>query len=514
MMAPMHRLRLSSCLPLLRALGVVALLASPVSRAQDAPLPAPISEALQRAGMPPSALSLLVWPVDTPTPRLAHLATTPRPFASVMKLFTTGAGLLTLGPAWTWSTDTALGGPLSPDGVLNGSLYIKGQGDPALLQEHVSLMVNRWRAAGLREIRGDIVFDRQWLAVPAHDPAAFDGRPLRPYNAGPDALLVNHQSVVLRFVPDASRPGQIRVAMDPPLDGVELHTQLTIKAEASCGDWREAMDLRMAPIKGWHKEGLSRWSIQLRGPYPLSCGEKDWPVLWQGDGPGDLAARLLQAAWRQAGGTLKGQIRDGAWPENAAVWQRWTSPPLGSIVRDINKFSNNVMARQLFLTQATAPLPTGTDSTSTPSPATLDAARTRVSAVVRQATTRAANHTPCDGEALVLDNGSGLSRMERTSAMCLGEWLQVLWRSPVMPELMASLPITSVDGTTKRWQGAAGYAHIKTGSLDGVSALGGYVDGQSGRRQVVVAVVQYPRNEAIRPVMEAILNWARQDLPN
>lgn len=508
----MHRLQLSSCLRAARRLVLAGCLAGPAAQAQtptpQTPLPAPLARTLQQAGIAPDAVSLLVWPVDAPAPRLAHGAAAPRPVASVMKLFTTGAALQTLGPAWTWSTEAALGGRLRPDGTLEGALYLRGQGDPALLQEQVGLMLARWRSAGLRTIAGDLVLDRGRFVTPPHDPDAFDGRGLRPYNAGPDALLLNHQSITLRILPDAARPGQLRAALSPTLEGVELSARLTPVAGTACGDWRAALTLRMEALPGWHHHGLNRWRVRLEGPYPLACGEQDWPVLWQGDGPGDFTTRLLAQAWQEAGGHLQGDIRAGTWPTGLPTWQRWTSPPLSVVVRDINKFSNNVMARQLFLTLAMSDANAGAE----PPPATLEAARSRVGQIVREATADANGRSPCEGEALVLDNGSGLSRLERSSALCLGGWLRTVWHSPIMPELLASLPLTGVDGTARRWSGASGHAHIKTGSLDGVSAIAGYVDGQSGHRHIVVGIVQDPRSGAARPVLDALLDWARQDL--
>jgi D-alanyl-D-alanine carboxypeptidase/D-alanyl-D-alanine-endopeptidase (penicillin-binding protein 4) len=117
----------------------------------------------------------------------------------------------------------------------------------------------------------------------------------------------------------------------------------------------------------------------------------------------------------------------------------------------------------------------------------------------------------CQSDALVLDNGSGLSRLEHTSARCMAQWLQAMWRSPVMPEFIASLPLNGVDGTTRRWQAAAGQAHIKTGSLEGVVSVSGYVLGESGQRIVVVGLVNHPRADAARPLLQALIDWARQD---
>ncbi|MFY9811929.1 D-alanyl-D-alanine carboxypeptidase/D-alanyl-D-alanine endopeptidase [Aquabacterium sp.] len=482
--------------PTLRHLACGLLLLWPLTSWAQSPthggsssLPSPVTAALHAQGIPAEAVSLWVAPVDGGPPRLEHLSETLRPAASVMKLFTTGAALRTLGPAWTWQTDVTLTGTLRPDGTLTGSVHVRGSGDPSLRMEQVSLMLSRWRGAGLRHIQRDIVLDRTAFQLPAHDPWAFDGKGLRPYNAGPDALLLNHQAVTLHLMPDAARPGQVRVAMEPPLAGVTLDVEVAPDTRAGCGDWRAALDLQLSPAPGWPKHHLSPWRVHVRGPYPLSCGAQTWPVLWPGANGEDFAARLLTQTWRQLGGELDGQVRSGVWPAGAGVWQSWTSQPLAEVVRDINKFSNNVMARQLFLTLG------GAEAT----------ART-----VREATSTHAP-SPCGSAQLVLDNGSGLSRTEGSTALCLGQWLQALWASPAMPDLVASLPLTGVDGTTRRWQGAAGYARVKTGSLSGVAAVAGYVDGESGRRHVVVGLVQHPGAAAARPVLDALLNWTRQD---
>jgi D-alanyl-D-alanine carboxypeptidase/D-alanyl-D-alanine-endopeptidase (penicillin-binding protein 4) len=513
------------------SLGWLAWLASTAAMAQATGLPPAVAEALRASGVPAEGVSIVVLPADGGPARLDHQSQVPRQPASVAKLFTTGAALVTLGPAFTWRTDVALGGPLRPDGGLEGPLYVRGSGDPSLVLENVWLMMSRWRAAGLRDIQDGIVLDRRAFDVPPHDPAAFDASPLKPYNAGPDALLLSHQAITLRFVPDAANPGQVRVSMEPELDGVQLDNRVQLRRGMACGAWREALGIEMRPTAQASLaptpslEGSSavtpsasahepvRWTLSIRGPFPESCQTREWPLLWQGDGGGDHAKRLLLGMWRQVGGRLGGApeaakaaelptpIRDGAWPADAVIWQSWTSPPLGKVVQDINKFSNNVMARQLFLTMAPPPWP-----------ATLDKARDAVMSQVRSATRQVATSaSPCDGEALVLDNGAGLSRTERSSAACLARWLQSMWMSPVMPEFFASLPVAGVDGTARRLNGVAGRAHIKTGSLEGVMSIAGVVHGESGRRYVVVAIVNHPQASAARAALDAVLGWVTRD---
>jgi D-alanyl-D-alanine carboxypeptidase/D-alanyl-D-alanine-endopeptidase (penicillin-binding protein 4) len=370
----------------------------------------------------------------------------------------------------------------------------------------VALMMSRWRAAGLRDIHGDLLLDRSAFAVPEEDPAAFDQKPLKTHNASPDALLVSHQALSLRLRPDVARPGWATVSMEPELSGVRLEAKIPLDDQAACSDWRESMNLDLRPDPRLPQN----WVITLKGRYPSACAERDWPLHWPGGAHQDHTERVLDTAWRRAGGQLKGQVKaSGPWPFETRPWFTWESPPLASVVRDINKYSNNVMARQLFLTLGRAPAPTELSPLGT---ATLDAARDKVTRHVVQATTEAATGTsPCGGDVLLMDNGSGLSRTEHASAACVGRWLQAVWASPAMPDLLASLPLTGVDGTARKLVSVSGRVHLKTGSLDGVAAIAGVALGDSGRRYVVVGVVNDPRADAARPALEALLNWTVHD---
>lgn len=485
------------------ALAVIGFAWIPCGHATDTAWPTPLVNLAKQNAIPPEAVSILVMPVQNGADRLAIHADMSRSVASVMKLFTTGTALQTLGPAYTWKTDVGLGGSVNLSGIHQGPIYIKGSGDPALVLERVQLMLARWRAAGLHDIHGDIVLDRSLFQVPGHDPAAFDGKALKPYNAGPDALLLNHRAIILRFRPDVAQPKQVRVSMEPELSGMELVNRTTLTDSPNCGDWREGLTLTLAPdtsFKLGEAETRRPWRIEVKGPYPRACQEKDWPLLWTGDDDNDYADRLITSVWKQLGGRMTGHVRSGIWPTNLPVWMSWTSPPLTSVVYDINKFSNNVMARQLFLTL-------GADV----QPATHDRARQIVATHVQTQTRDAAGRSPCDGDNLVLDNGSGLSRQERSTARCLGQWLRTLWASPVMPEMLASLPIAGADGTAKRLNGAAGKVHLKTGSLDGVAALAGVAEGESGQRYVVVGVVNGPSADGARPFLDGVLQWVVRD---
>ena len=300
---------------------------------QASALPPEVEAALARGNLPRDAVVLLVAPVGGGAPRLAHRIDVPVNPASVAKLATTFAALELLGPTYTWNTSVYLEGPLQ-GGVLQGNVYLKGQGDPKLVIERLWLLLRRLQGLGVRQIAGDIVLDRSAFAVGPVDAAAFDGEPLRPYNAAPDALLVNFKSVVLTFTPDGA---QARLQVEPPLAGVQWPTSVPAAA-GDCADWRAALKVQLAdPTKP-----------RFDGAFLAACGERSWPLAFP-DAPG-YAGRAIAGLWRELGGQVAGQVRDGRVPAGLKPAFDWPSLPLAEIVRDVNKFSNNVMAQQLFLT--------------------------------------------------------------------------------------------------------------------------------------------------------------------
>ncbi len=453
----------------------------PDSAAAESELPAPVLAALARAKLPRESLVAYVAAVEpTARPRLAAASDRPVNPASLFKLVTTYAALELLGPAWTWRTPVWLDGALDGAGVLTGNVVIKGSGDPTLVLERAWLLLRRIRQLGVREIRGDIVLDRSALRPAPTDPAEFDGEPLRPYNVGADALLLNFRAVAITLTPMPAR-GVAAVSVDPPLAGVRLEPAAVPLTAGPCDDWRAGLAGDLSDPE----------RPVLRGSYPLSCGERSWNLAWPE--PGRYDERLITALWQESGGRLTGRVRDGRAPATAPTFES-TSPPLAQAVRDINKLSNNVMAQQLFLT--------------------LDAQRGGAGDAAggaNQLMRFLGEKLGPAADGSVVANGSGLSRETRLAARALGRLLQAAWASPVMPEYIASLPVTGTDGTARRATGAIGRAHLKTGSLRDVAGIAGYVLGDSGRRWVVVGIVNHPQPGGARPVLDALVNWAADD---
>jgi len=186
-----------------------------VAKVSAQELPIPVAGALQRADIPLAASGIYVQEVGDAPALVASNDMAPFNPASTMKLVTSDAALEILGPTFSWKTQAYSTGTLQGD-VLHGDLIIKGSGDPKLVLENFWLFLRRIRARGIREIQGNVLLDRSFFEDRAYDAAAFDGDPAKPYNVGPDALLLNYKAMGFRFTPDPATRS-VQVTIDPPL---------------------------------------------------------------------------------------------------------------------------------------------------------------------------------------------------------------------------------------------------------------------------------------------------------
>ncbi len=446
-------------------------------------LPPALQLALDNARIPAESVSVWVQPVDAAAPTIAFNARTPMNPASVMKLVTAFAALERLGPAHTWRTRVATHGPIR-NGVLEGDLFLVGGGDPVLGYDRVWKLLRRLRALGVERIAGDIVLDGSVLRLPAHDPDAFDGRGLRPYNSGPHGLLLNYNTLLLGLYPGKAANEPVTLAAEPALAGIVIDNRI-LTSDAPCGTWYG--DLQ-ASIEGGRR-------LVLSGSLPAACGPRTWSAAPLP--PEAFGAALVSTLWSEVGGRLGGTVRAGTAPADAQELFGDDSPPLAEIVRDMNKWSSNVIARQL-LANLGAALP----SSQAPAP-DMVASGARVAIDVLQG-------AGIDTGGLVIENGSGLSRIERIRADSLGRLLLAAWQRPWMPEYIAALPVAGLDGTARgrlRDSPASGYAHIKTGTLNGVRAIAGYVLDRHGRRHAVVMMVNHPEAANSAAAQDALMEW-------
>jgi len=462
------------------------MLCAPLASWSAATLPASIVQVMNAERLPPSSVSFVVIDPETGRVLLSQLPDVPRSPASTVKTLTTFAALDMLGPTYTWHTRAATRGTIG-DGVLDGDLILQGGGDPYITLERWWSFVQALRAKGLKSIRGDIVIDNSAFSLPPEDPGAFDGRPNRSYNVLPDALMVNFQSVEFRVAANADSH---RVEIVPTPAPVNLNIENHIRFVAGrCGGGAGRVDFQVASA-GWDR-------VVFNGALSARCTEQSFArVLLR---PTTYAYGTFVELWRQSGGEFNGKLRVETAAADAKPLLSYESLTLGEIVRLTNKFSSNLMARHLLLT-------VGKERFG--DPATLEKGADTIAEWGRE--------RGLDLQGIDIDNGSGLSRSTHISVLQLAKTLSAAYRSRFAPEFMASLPLAGLDGTlrSRMKSSPGGSVRLKTGHLDGVSGVAGYVTTAGGKTYVLASLVNNARADygAAEPLHAALVAWMLDNL--
>lgn len=431
------------------------------------------------ATLAPGEVGMIALPVGGGRALFEHNAERAFNPASTIKLVTTYAALSLLGPEYRWRTSLYLGGKLEA-GELHGDLVLRGGGDPKLVIEDLTELVARMMASGLRRIDGDLVLDDSLYDLAGENLGPLDGDASQPYNVAPDAALFNFKAVQITVRPSGQGA---EIALDPALAGVAVINEVRVKPGACTNG--EAFLVS----DGGDEQNPA---IRVGGTIHSACGEQSQfsAVL----NHQQFVRALFKAAWVGAGGSWDGKVRVVRGAARGVPWLVWESPrSLAQVVEDIHKNSNNVMARQLLL-QLGAEF--------SPRPATVARARQVVSSWLEQ--------QGLNFPEMMLDNGAGLSRDARISVHSLARLLGHAASGPYADTMRLSLPLAGVDGTMKRrlvGEELSGRAWIKTGSLEGVRAIAGYVDASSGQRYVVVMMVNSASAAQSRSAQDGFLRW-------
>lgn len=449
--------------------------------ADDNELPASILSVLQVRDLPADSLSIYVEDLQTGEVLLRWRDDEPRNPASTVKLLTTLVALDTLGPAYRWKTDVYANGEIIDD-KLEGDLLLKGYGDPFLVTERVWQLLRNIRRAGIREITGDLLIDDSYFAVGDYDPAAFDSQPLRAYNVAPNALLMNFKVVRYWFEPDREADA-VNVKVEPPLDNLQVDNRLRLR-KGSCRGFQRGIAVT---------SNTAVDKVTFSGQFPKGC--KRYAMDRAALSHNGFVYGLFKTLWRESGGDFNGSWRNVVADAEIEPLLSFDSLPLTDMIARVNKHSNNVMARQLLYTLA---------AEVSGSPGTEEGGRK----VIADWLTKKKLAT----SALAITNGAGLSREARITASDMGSLLRFAWRQPYMPEYAASLSVSGLDGTlSRRFRNTAliGQAHLKTGSMDDVTAIAGYLQSRSGRRFALVALQNHTdvHRGPGAEVQQALLRW-------
>lgn len=489
--------------PLVIAVLIAAL---PVAHAQ---LPEPVARLMATSGMTPDAISAVVLRGDTTV--LSHIAERPMQPASTMKLVTTMVGLEQLGPVFRGRTELRSTAEIRR-GVLEGDLILRGGADADFSGEVLETMLQSLRHQGIDSIAGKLVLDRS-LFNPARTDvglAPFDEWPEAYYNVIPDALLLNKNMLKIDMRSSGKR---LQLAMEPALERVAIASEMTL-VDADCATWEDGWKLpeikRRASGKKDEPKGEpgERLTIVLRGTFPKNCATTNRINVLDRH---DYVDRLFRITWKKLGGTLRGATVEGLTPPDARILAEHASRALPEIIRDINKPSDNALARTVFLSLGSLETDPLTGSRPIAAAGTVVGTETTFMRADLAVRNWMRSHA-IDDTGLVIENGSGLSRTERISPLQLAGLLKAGLRSNWAPEFLASMPIVAVDGTMRKRlhdSPAALRARLKTGTLKNVVAIAGYVLDASGQQCIVVAMVNHDQagNGKGRAVVDALVDW-------
>lgn len=442
--------------------AAVMMCARPASAMSEIKFPAEVIQGFTKEGIGKGEWSAYALPIEpTVQRRTVAFAQSERDLqnpASVTKLFTTGYAIDTLGTGFSYKT-SFMAESEPENGVLRGNLYIKGSGDPVFLSSDLWESLRRLKARGVRKISGSIVLDRTAFLMPGQTESPtetedFDETAYRAYNAVPDALLLNHGAMGLDI---SVVEGRVRVSsLDAPSNWAFVSNLTPAKGE--CGSWKNGLNVQF-------KKQKDEVVVNVSGPYATRCGSNRLPIriaqqdwLWES---------WIREIWRQLGGEFNGEVISGVTPNSSIALYTHVGKPLTEVIRTVNKWSNNVMARHLELTMTNKP--------------------GEFDQKVRAWLNSKGIQTP----GWVIENGSGLSRVTRVDSKGLSEYLAYMARRADFPDFFASLPRAGADGTLfRRMKNVDEYAYLKTGSLNGVRTIAGYVRSRNGQLWAIGVMVK------------------------
>lgn len=450
-------------------------------------LPDPVQAALDKAGLPADSLGFVLQPLDGSRPALRRRADEAMAPASTMKLVTATVALDRLGINQRGRTELLATAP-AHDGILDGPLILRGGADPDLDWPALWWLLRQLRESGVRDIRGGLVVDRTLFNPTRFDVGLppFDDAPEFAYNVIPDALHLNGSLLDVELQATA---GGVSVRSLPALAGLTLDASAMTLSRSPCKDWDN--DWKPAELAA---EGDAR-RLTLHGAFPAGCRQRAPLQLvdrqW-------LVTHAVRQLWSELGGKMGVGDMEGPAPAGAVVLATHRGRPLAEVLRGVMKSSDNALIRLVYL-QLGVQAAQGGEPT--------------LVAAERSVRDWLAAHQ-IDTTALVLDNGSGLSRRERVSPALLAGVLRAGQAGAQAPELLATLPLAGVDGTLSRRLKdgpATGRARLKTGTLHDAVGLAGFVPDASGRPWVFVALVNHPDASAKgRAVLDALVNWVAE----
>ena len=372
--------------------------------------------------------------------------------ASVTKIYTTAAALCLLHPNFRFKTEI-YAHRRPTNGLIRGPIYLKGYGDPFLVNERLAYLTTELRSFGLRRVDGPLVIDDTYFDEVAQGPGWKQDDSTRPYMAPMSALSLNFNTTMVLVLPSKRVGQKARIQLIPDTDHAIIENHVITKSYGT--------RIRI------QVEGLgTQTKIILHGK--ISFRHSGHRYYCRISSPAWYTGRALRSALVNAGIKMPKTIRKGETPRFADKYYVSHSPPLGELIRKVNKNSQNFMAEQLFKVLGAELLG---------APGSWYKGQQVMNAFLEK-------EVGIEDSTYILHNGSGLNDVNRVTADQTVKLLRYMWRRPdVQPDFVASLAVSGADGTvSKRFRHPAllRTMRLKTGSLDQVRTLAGYIYTQGG----------------------------------
>lgn len=468
---------------LLKLSTIVILLFVAARSIASGSFPIKIEQALTHYQIDQNDVSLIVQAIDENEARLSLNPDALRNPASLAKLITSWVALKRLGPSYKWKTEFYTAGEIK-DGVLHGDLVIKGYGDPYLTNQDLWSILGKLNRNGLKKITGQLLLDDTYFITDEIDPYAFDGDGTHIYNNLPNALTLNFNALDLTFSAKNNNT-KITASYWPPIENIKLNNSVQLINGSCIG--------KMPNIKIDSITIENETHIKARGEMPLSC--KDYSVSRNLMSRDRYFFNSFKMIWNQWGAQIDGNVGRTVLTKEHTLLYSHDSPALADVITAMNKWSNNQMARSLIYTLGVSP----------------DGAHATRARGIKVITEELENYN-IPKTALTIINGSGLSRNVRASGNAITQILRAAWNDKNASEFVSSLSILGYDGTAAK-RSLSGTSkttmRVKTGSLDDVSAIAGYIHQGNKVFTVVCIVNSFIVNDGIGKKFEdEVLNWA------
>lgn len=400
--------------------------------------------------------------------------------ASVMKLVTTYAGLRLLGPNYQWKTDVFYKGNLK-NNHLYGDLIIKGYGDPTITYADFSQLIEKVQQRGIKYIHGNIIFDESFFGE-LQSQGLIDDKKYRAYNVNPRSFVVNENTVNFNF---SIKNEKILIQTFPEVKELKVINHLKLTTQG-CSDWKDNLDYEVET-----KSDMTE--IKFNGRYDKDCESKDIDLSVISSSR--LPMVLFEKLWKLHGGDIDGEFKN-TYQNITHINKLYThqSRPLSLVITDINKYSQNLIARNLLLTILV-------ENNGNPINEN-EAGKYTKNALLKEKVRL---------DSLEIDNGAGLSRNAKVNTEDLVFLLEKAYSGLYMPEFISSLPNMGIDGTLKnrgKKLSVTKHAYLKTGSIQNVSAIAGYIFDKNNDVKIFVFIANDPKANESSKIQDELIEWA------